>query len=68
MGKIERNWLRAPRRRDAIRALAGFFAGSSLLRSQQDPFRSGILLSTRRAGKYRATAILSRRSSGLWPR
>ena len=39
MGKIERNWLRGLRRRDAIRALAGFFAGSPLLKSQQDPFR-----------------------------
>src|SRR6266850_4039003 len=39
MVKMERTWLASQSRRDAFRALAGFFAGSPLLRSQQDPFR-----------------------------
>ena len=32
-------WANSLTRRDAFRALAGFFAGSPLLRGQQDPFR-----------------------------
>ena len=39
MGKQERAWATGISRRNAFRALAGFFAGSPLLRSQQDPFR-----------------------------
>jgi 4-hydroxymandelate oxidase len=39
MGKIEQTWMASRTRRDAFRALAGFFAGSPLLRAQQDPFR-----------------------------
>jgi 4-hydroxymandelate oxidase len=39
MGRLEQNWLQSPSRRNAFRALAGFFAASPLLRSQQDPFR-----------------------------
>src|SRR6266849_258317 len=39
MGKMERTWLASPSRRNAFRALAGFLAGSPLLRAQQDPFR-----------------------------
>jgi isopentenyl diphosphate isomerase/L-lactate dehydrogenase-like FMN-dependent dehydrogenase len=38
MGKIEQRWASSPGRRDAMRALAGFFAASPLLQSQQDPF------------------------------
>jgi 4-hydroxymandelate oxidase len=38
MGKIEQAWAGSLSRRNAFRALAGFIAGSSLLRSQQDPF------------------------------
>jgi hypothetical protein len=38
MGKIERAWAGSLSRRNATRALAGFVAGSPLLRSQQDPF------------------------------
>ena len=38
MGKIEQAWAGGPSRRNAFRALAGFIAGSPLLRSQQDPF------------------------------
>jgi 4-hydroxymandelate oxidase len=38
MGKIERTWAGSLSRRNAFRALAGFMAGSPLLRSQQDPF------------------------------
>src|SRR5690242_19191777 len=36
---MERSWLGSPSRRDALRGLAGFLAGSPLLRAQQDPFR-----------------------------
>src|SRR6266542_376486 len=39
MAKTERAWLTSQSRRDAFRAMAGFLAGSPLLRSQQDPFR-----------------------------
>ena len=39
MGKLEQAWAASVNRRNAFRALAGFFAGSPLLRSQQDPFR-----------------------------
>src|SRR5438128_10133091 len=39
MGKLEQIWTASRTRRDAFRALAGFFAGSPLLRAQQDPFR-----------------------------
>src|SRR5690348_14958234 len=39
MGKIEQAWASSLNRRNAFRALAGFLAGSPLLRSQQDPFR-----------------------------
>jgi 4-hydroxymandelate oxidase len=39
MGKIEKSWMASRTRRDAFRALARFFAGSPLLRAQQDPFR-----------------------------
>src|SRR6266478_5113443 len=39
MGKIEQIWGASRTRRAAFRALAGFFAGSPLLRAQQDPFR-----------------------------
>lgn len=38
MGKAERAWAGSLSRRNAFRALAGFVAGSPLLRSQQDPF------------------------------
>ena len=38
MGKIEQAWAGSLSRRNAVRALAGFIAGSPLLRSQQDPF------------------------------
>ena len=38
MGKIEQAWAGSVSRRNAFRALAGFIAGSPLLRSQQDPF------------------------------
>jgi isopentenyl diphosphate isomerase/L-lactate dehydrogenase-like FMN-dependent dehydrogenase len=38
MGKIEQAWAGSVCRRNALRALAGFVAGSPLLRSQQDPF------------------------------
>ena len=40
MTKLEHSWARNVTRRNAFRALAGFFAGSPLLRSQRDPFRS----------------------------
>ena len=39
MGKLEQTWLASLSRRDAFRSLAGFLAGSPLLRAQQDPFR-----------------------------
>jgi 4-hydroxymandelate oxidase len=39
MGKQEIAWAAGITRRNSFRALAGFFAGSPLLRSQQDPFR-----------------------------
>jgi 4-hydroxymandelate oxidase len=39
MGKLEQTWLANRSRRDAFRSLAGFLAGSPLLRAQQDPFR-----------------------------
>ena len=38
MGKIEQSWAGGLDRRNAIRALAAFFAASPLARSQQDPF------------------------------
>jgi 4-hydroxymandelate oxidase len=38
MGKIEQAWAGSVCRRNALRALAGFVAGSPLLQSQQDPF------------------------------
>src|SRR5262249_1360325 len=38
MGKTEKAWAGSLSRRNAFRALAGFVAGSPLLRSQQDPF------------------------------
>ena len=38
MGKIDQAWAGGLSRRNALRALAGFIAGSPLLRSQQDPF------------------------------
>ena len=38
MGRIEHAWAGSLSRRNAFRALAGFLAGSPLLRSQQDPF------------------------------
>ena len=37
-GKIEQAWTGSLHRRDAFRALAGFFAASPLARTQQDPF------------------------------
>jgi isopentenyl diphosphate isomerase/L-lactate dehydrogenase-like FMN-dependent dehydrogenase len=37
--RFDRVWVNSPSRRHAFRALAGFLAGSPLLRSQQDPFR-----------------------------
>jgi isopentenyl diphosphate isomerase/L-lactate dehydrogenase-like FMN-dependent dehydrogenase len=40
MTKRENAWALGLSRRSAFRALAGFFAGSPLLRSQEDPFRS----------------------------
>ena len=39
MANIEKSWAHGAGRRSALRALAGFFAGSPLLRSQADPFR-----------------------------
>src|SRR5690349_735151 len=39
MGEREQAWRRSLNRRTAFRAMAGFLAGSPLLRSQQDPFR-----------------------------
>ena len=39
MGIREQIWASSRTRRDAFRALAAFFAGSPLLRGQQDPFR-----------------------------
>ena len=39
MGEREQAWARSLNRRTAFRAMAGFLAGSPLLRSQQDPFR-----------------------------
>ena len=39
VGKIERFWRLGATRRRAMRALAGFLAGSPLLRPQQDPVR-----------------------------
>lgn len=39
MNQLERSWLRSLSRRSAFRAMAGFLAGSPLLRAQQDPFR-----------------------------
>jgi 4-hydroxymandelate oxidase len=39
MRRIEQTWMASRTRRDAFHALAGFFAGSPLLRAQQDPFR-----------------------------
>ena len=39
MNQLERSWNCSLNRRGAFRALAGFLAGSPLLRAQQDPFR-----------------------------
>jgi isopentenyl diphosphate isomerase/L-lactate dehydrogenase-like FMN-dependent dehydrogenase len=39
MSPQERSWFRSLNRRGALRAMAGFMAGSPLLRPQQDPFR-----------------------------
>ncbi len=39
MRKLDHVWQGSLNRRNAFRALAGFLAGSPLLRSQQDPFR-----------------------------
>src|SRR5215470_17818529 len=39
MGKMEQIWAASRTRRLAFRTLAGFLAGSPLLRAQQDPFR-----------------------------
>lgn len=36
MGKVESSWLQSQTRRNALRALAGFAAGSSYLKGQQD--------------------------------
>ena len=39
MRKLDQVWESSLNRRNAFRAMAGFLAGSPLLRSQQDPFR-----------------------------
>jgi 4-hydroxymandelate oxidase len=39
MTNLERAWTRSANRRNALRALAGFLAGSPFAYSQQDPFR-----------------------------
>jgi 4-hydroxymandelate oxidase len=39
MRKLDPAWANGINRRNALRAMAGFLAGSPLLRSQQDPFR-----------------------------
>src|SRR5579864_5930921 len=39
MGKLENQWLSSSSRRAALRSLVTTFAGASLLRGQQDPFR-----------------------------
>jgi len=39
MQKADKGWFGSASRRNAIRAFAGFLAGSPLTRSQQDPFR-----------------------------
>src|ERR1700730_7745819 len=39
MRKPDLVWTNGINRRNALRAMAGFLAGSPLLRSQQDPFR-----------------------------
>ena len=39
MSQIESRWRSSLTRRNALRSLAGFLAGSPLLRGQQDPFR-----------------------------
>src|SRR6266550_9228844 len=39
MRKFDPVWANGINRRNAFRAMAGFLAGSPLLRSQQDPFR-----------------------------
>ena len=39
MGKLDIRWCSGLTRRSALRSLAGFLAGSPLLRAQQDPFR-----------------------------
>ena len=39
VARLEHVWANGLNRRNACRALAGFLAGSPLLRSQQDPFR-----------------------------
>ena len=37
--RLDQVWANSLNRRNAVRAMAGFLAGSPLLRSQQDPFR-----------------------------
>jgi 4-hydroxymandelate oxidase len=39
VNQLERSWRHSLNRRGALRAMAGFLAGSPLLRAQQDPFR-----------------------------
>jgi len=39
MGRLGNIWRRSLTRRNAVRSVAGFLAGSPLLRAQQDPFR-----------------------------
>jgi isopentenyl diphosphate isomerase/L-lactate dehydrogenase-like FMN-dependent dehydrogenase len=39
MSKRDQEWARSWNRRKAVRGMAAFFAGSPLLRGQQDPFR-----------------------------
>jgi isopentenyl diphosphate isomerase/L-lactate dehydrogenase-like FMN-dependent dehydrogenase len=39
VSRFDRRWRCGASRRDAFRAIAGFLAGSPLLRGQQDPFR-----------------------------
>ena len=39
VNQLERSWRYSLTRRGALRAMAGFLAGSPLLRAQQDPFR-----------------------------
>ena len=39
MSKRNQDWARNWNRRKAVRGIAAFFAGSPLIRGQQDPFR-----------------------------